>query len=461
MRAPAIAVRLALAIVTFAFASPARAEDARESGTDAEAEAPGTAGAASATRNAEVAALRETVARHDAELAKLGEPAALRFSGYVQADWVASSQASENEIDASTGSPLNESRFLLRRGHLRADYAKGYVAGALEVDANTINGPQLRPVDAEASLRWPSQPRADGLQLMVTAGLFKTPFGYEVLEADNKRPFLERSTVIRALVPGEYDLGLRVRGQWRAFNYALGLMNGDPIGERAFPGRDPNKSKDVVLRAGIDVPLLRGVRLAAGASGISGTGFHAGTPTTKDVLVWRDANEDGIVQPTEIQVIPGGAATPSQLFHRFALGADARLAIDVPVVGELALRSEIVWASNLDRAVVPADPIAAGRDQRELGFYVGVTQELTPWGMIGVRYDRYDPDADASEQRGAALVPRDRAFSTYAFMGMLRHGPGRLIVEYDRRGNALGRTTSGDPTTLASDTLTMRAEVTF
>jgi hypothetical protein len=167
------------------------------------------------------------------------------------------------------------------------------------------------------------------------------------------------------------------------------------------------------------------------------------------------------VQPTEIQVIPGGAATPSQLFHRFALGADARLAIDVPVVGELSLRSEIVWASNLDRAVIPADPIAAGRDQRELGFYVGVTQELTPWGMIGVRYDRYDPDADASEQRGAALVPRDRAFSTYAFMGMLRHGPGRLIVEYDRRGNALGRTASGDPTTLASDTLTMRAEVTF
>ena len=461
MRAHAIAVTLALAVATFALAEDARAEEAREREGETEGAAAETAGTTSAPTNAEIAALRETVARHESELAKLGEPAALGFSGYVQADWVASSQASENEVDASTGSPLNESRFLLRRGHLRADYAKGYVAGSLEVDANTVNGPQLRPVDAEASLRWPSSSRADGLQLMVTAGLFKTPFGYEVLEADNKRPFLERSTVIRALVPGEYDLGLRVRGQWRAFNYALGLMNGDPIGERAFPGRDPNKSKDVVLRAGIDVSLLRGVRLAAGASGISGTGFHTGTPTTKDVLVWRDANEDGIVQPTEIQAIPGGAATPSQLFHRFALGADARLAIDVPVVGELALRSEIVWASNLDRAVVPADPIAAGRDQRELGFYVGVTQELTAWGMIGVRYDRYDPDADASEQRGATLVPRDRAFSTFAFMGMLRHGPGRLIVEYDRRGNTLGRSASGEPTTLASDTLTMRAEVTF
>jgi hypothetical protein len=111
--------------------------------------------------------------------------------------------------------------------------------------------------------------------------------------------------------------------------------------------------------------------------------------------------------------------------------------------------------------VMPADPVGAGRDLRELGFHVGVTQELTRYAMIGARYDRYDPDADASEQRALQRVPRDSAFSTVAVTGALRYPPGRLIFEYDHNTNALGRTAAGVPTTLADDAFTLRGEVTF
>lgn len=421
--------------------------------------------------------VRDALARHDAELAQLraelaARPLDVRISGFVQTDWVVTRQSSQDEV-GPTGAPLNENRFTLRRGHLRADVDRGIVLGALEIDANTVNGPQLRPIDAEASIRWPPRnPHActiagipcgptDGAWGMATIGLFKTPFGFEVLEADNRRPFLERSTVIRALFPGEFDLGARIAGGWRFLDYKLGLMNGDPIGERAFPGRDPNESKDVVGRLGIDAQPLPRVRVLAGFSWVTGMGFHKGTPSTKDTLVWRDANQNGIVDATEIQVIPGSASTPSSSFKRHALGGDLRVLVDVPWLGELALRGEIVWATNLDRAIQPSDPVALGRDQRQRGFYVGFTQELGRHAMVGARFDRYDPDADAASQVAGTLVPKDAAYTTLALMAAARVSTARFIVEYDKNKNPLGRGTNGLPTTLADDALTLRGEVSF
>ncbi len=386
----------------------------------------------------------------------------LRFSGFVQADWGIVRQSSQDEVNAATGDPLNEKRFVLRRGHVRADYdGEGPVFGSLELDANTIKAPTVRLLDAEASFRWPFAKEAAPPSLVTTMGLFKIPFGFEVLEADNKRPFLERATVLRALFPGEFDLGLRLKLKWRALNLAMALMNGAPIGEKQFPGRDPNESKDLVGRLGATTTPLDGVAVDFGVSGVTGSGFHKGTPSTKDQLVWRDTNENGIVEPTEIQVIPGGSATASQNFRRFALGADAQVRVAIPVLGELALRSELVLGKNLDRGIFPADPVAIGRDLRETGWYAGATQELTRWGMLGLRYDRYDADADASRQAGAAIVPSRAVFTTLAVMGMLRWSPGRLILEYDHNTNPLGRDASGAPTTLKDDMLTLRAEVTF
>jgi hypothetical protein len=383
----------------------------------------------------------------------------VKISGYVQGDWVVARQSSQNEVDP-TGAPLNQDRFLLRRGHVRADIDRGYVLGSLEIDANTVNGPQVRPIDAEASVRWPPRDGAS-TWAMATIGLFKTPFGFEVLEADNVRPFLERAAVIRALVPGEFDLGARLQGGWRFLDYKLGLMNGNPIGERAFPARDPNASKDIVGRLGVTTTPAPRVRLLAGFSWITGMGFHKGTPATKDVIVWRDANQNGIVDPTEIQVIPGSAATPSQGFKRYAIGGDLRVLVDVPWVGELAVRAEIVWATNLDRGIQPSDPVSAGRDQRQRGYYVGFTQELGRYAQVGLRYDHYLPDADASSQVAGRVVPTSSVYSTLAVMAAARARGGRLIVEYDRNTNPLGRGTNGLPTTLADDALTIRGEVSF
>jgi len=385
----------------------------------------------------------------------------VRISGFVQADWIIHDQQSQDEVNGSTGQPLNQDRFMLRRGHVRLDAEKGFVLGALELDANTTNGLQVRPIDAEVSLRWPAKPDARLPSLVATMGLMRVPFGGEVQELDYVRPFLERSTMFQALFPGELDLGVRLKMKYRPLDLAIGAMNGSLIGNKVFPALDPVHAKDVVGRVGVDFDIVRGVHLQAGVSGDVGTGFHAGTPATMNQLVWQDQNGDGLVEPNEIVAIGGAPATPSQTFRRFAVGGDARLTVRIAPVGDLSLRAEIVSAVNLDRGLEVADPVGAGHDLREVGWSVGVTQELTKWAMIGARYDAYDPDADASQQRAANLVPVDRTYWKLALMGMFRYEQARLLLEYDLDGNPLGIGPNGAPTSLAANALTLRGQLVF
>lgn len=383
----------------------------------------------------------------------------LSLSGFVQAD-LAIRQSSEDQVNSSTNTPLNENRFVLRRARLRTAYEALPWQAALELDANTVNGSQVRVIGAEVSARVPTT--APVPLAMATVGLFKIPFGWEVLESDRDRLFLERSTIIRALFPGEYDLGGRVQGGWQSLRYALAVQNGEPMGSKSFPLRDPNQAKDIVGRVGVDAALGELTRFLAGVSALYGRGFHKGTPATKSALAWQDRNENGSFDTGELQVVPGAAATSSANFSRFALGADARLSLDIPTVGKSLLYGEVIWAKNLDRAVMVADPLGSlGRDLREFGFYLAVVQDICPHVQVGARFDYYDPDRDATDLQGAQLKPSSMAYRTWALAVALHSGPARLVVEYDINRNNLGRDASGLPTNLADNALTVRSEVKF
>jgi hypothetical protein len=403
----------------------------------------------------------ERQARLDAEAAVRSAPVApvvrsswpqLSLSGLVQID-VGTRQSSADEVKQS-GDLLNQDRFLLRRGRLRATAVYDQLSGLLEIDLNTVSGSQVRVSAAEAAYQvapW----------VGAAIGLLKIPFGFEVGQSDKDRLFLERSTVVRALFPGEYDVGARLAGGWRFLRYAVAVQNGEPAGEKGFALRDPNQAKDITARAGVVAPVGP-LELAAGVSLLTGRGFHAGTPATKDTLVWKDLNEDGQVTANEITILQGLSATPSSNFDRFGVGADAELTIDLARLGKLTAYGELMIAGNLDRAIVVADPTkvtGAGRDFRELGYYAGVVYEPGAWAALGVRFDRYDPDADASELRIGSVVPVDQTFSTLSVAAALRGSHGRLILEYDHNTNHSGRTASGVPTNLGDDAVTLRAEI--
>jgi hypothetical protein len=383
------------------------------------------------------------------------------LGGYVQADAVAYDEASVDELNPSTGDPLNQERFLIRRARLRVEADYTFVGGVLEFDGNTVNGPTARVSNAEVWLKLPNLDPTAPPFAMAVLGLTRIPFGFEVQEKDYVRLFLERSNVMRALFPGEFDLGVKLQGAWRFVRYQVAAMNGAPAGDKQYTLRDPNHSKDFIGRLGVDTALGR-VGVQAGVSALYGTGFRPGTPATKNTVQWNDANNDGQVDATELTGVIGMPAIPSQDFNRYALGGDVRLTAEVPRLGELALYAELVWAANLDRALVPADPVTAGRDLREVGWYIAATQQLTKWAALGVRYDRYDPDADHTELQAGTKVARDLTFSTLALALAVAYPPyGRLTLEWDHNTNALGRTVTGAPTTLDANVITLRGQLVF
>jgi len=396
-----------------------------------------------------------------ADKARLAAEQSLRFTGYVQADGNLWTQASHDELNQSNGALINDTRFLIRRARLKASIDREWAAGLLEFDGNTVNGATARLIGAEASAKVASDPGEPSV-LMLTLGLFKIPFGFEVLQSDRDRLFMERSTAERALFPGEFDVGARLAGAWRFARYAIAVQNGEPVGEKAtWPGRDPNAAKDVTGRVGVETPISDTFWIAAGVSALSGKGFHPGTPSTKTTVQWNDANQDGVVGPGEIRGVPGMAATPSKNFIRFGYGADLRLGLTTPGLGSTVLYGEIFVAQDLDRGILPADPYGAlSRDLRELGGYVALTQDLGPHFAAGVRYDVYDPDRDSADP-ARPLVPTSFSYQTLAAVVGAALGPVRLTAEYDHNVNHNGRDSSGNPQNLDSDTFIVRGQAAF
>jgi len=383
-------------------------------------------------------------------------PAKVDLSGYVQADVIPYSADSLDELEPESGAPLNEERFLIRRARLRGEAHDGVLSGAIEFDGNTIHGPVARLLAAYARVSYPEQgpPR-----VALTAGLFKTPFGEEVPAPERDKPFLEPPAFARALFPGNYDAGAMLHGEYGAARWTLAIVNGAPAGDGQWQGVDPTSSFDLVGRVGAEVGGPYRSRFVAGVSAITGQGLHAGSPATKDQLQWVDDNQDGLVQATELTVVPGTAATPSQTFERNAIGFDAQAHWCICKIGTGFAYVEGVIATNMDRGLIYADPIASSRDLRQLGFVVGVVQNLGRYASVGARYDRYDADRDANEREGLMLVGVDKVFSTLGVMATARWRNAHILAQYDHEQNPFGRGDNGAPTTRSDERVTIRAQV--
>ena len=396
--------------------------------------------------------------------AGLLDGAPLTLSGFFQFDYVRLDRSSDQLSDGS-GEPLNEDRFFVRSGRLRLEGDWTYAGFVTEAELNTIDGPTVGLRWLLGLIKWPGVDSDEPL-VQLGAGVFPVPFGFEMhLQAHFERFFGERTLLSRAFVPGRFDVGIGVSGRYRWLVYSLAAQNGEPLGERSFPGTDPNAAKDFAGRVGVDTQLTSWLRVSGAVSVLRGTGFSAGRPPTKDDFVWRDFNEDGQVSPSELQPVKGSAAVPSENFERFALGADFQLVAQVPYLGEAWLYGEIATGVNIDRGVSPADPGLTGRDQRSRGFYVAFTQEVLEYAMIGVRYDFYEPDADETDQQGGTPIISRRPFETLTVgvAGLLPLGDvrARLLLELVTEQNSLARDAAGVPAPLDNDSLRARLQVVF
>jgi hypothetical protein len=384
-------------------------------------------------------------------------PEGLTLGGYLQSQYE-THQDSQDQL-AQGGALLNYNRFSIRRARVNVTGEWQYAAIAVEVDANTTNGPVVDLRKAEASLQYrPDRSRPP--IVMATVGQFDTPFGYELVESPRTRFFMERSQASRAFFPGEPDLGLRLAGALGFFRWTIAATNGEPLGEKSpYALQAPKSTPDVIFRFGIDTQPLRDLQIAADVSSLRGKGFHAGTDATSATIQWKDVNEDGVIQPYELIGVPGASATPSLTFDHWAVDLDLRMHYR-SWLGVTKVYGEFVVAQNLDRGLYLADPSITGVDQREMGIVAGVVQDVTKWAVVGLRYDYYDPNFDAFDKRGGKLLPFSEAITTWSpLVGFVLPDRARLVLQYDAIRNSFARTNVGVPTSLKDDVVTFRLQV--
>jgi hypothetical protein len=340
-----------------------------------------------------------------------------KLSGYVQAQllwqWynaaaspngvggVLPSGVSANAVTAQAvpafngvGTTTNGDYFRLRRARLKTEFMPAdFARFVFEIDPTPAGGQTsglgtiAREIEAEGIARW-----TDHVVTEFGAGIFKIPFGFEVLQPDPDRPFIERSWGERNMTPGEYDTGARAYTTAfdRALQVQVAVVNGNMEGEKTFSALpDLNKGKDLVGRVNYDL----------GPFDVGVSGYYG---------------EGQLVNPSAL------------LFRQYARGAgNLELALHhvfAPVVGETRAFAEGTLATNMDRGInyapgigLPALPAvvttATGatilpgvKNLHEASAWIRVEQDFTRWFTLGLRFDYYTPDTSQSNNGRATYA---------------------------------------------------------
>ncbi|MFI5297692.1 MAG: hypothetical protein ACHREM_06290 [Polyangiales bacterium] len=379
-------------------------------------------------------------------------------SGYLQGE-VQSHQDSQDQLKPG-GDPYNQDRFLVRRARIRVGREYSWSSLFLELDGNSTNGPALNLWHAEVALQYRgANPLTLPPMIKLTAGIFDTPFGFELIESPEVRWFTERSFGSRELFPAEPDAGAKLSGAIGWFRYAVAMLNGMPYGT-SLPLRSPHSAKDLVFRVASVSQPTAATELQFGTSLLEGSGFSKGIDATKGGVVWHDDNENGVVDPGELSGVPGQAPIPSADFRHWAVSADARIRQHTPL-GWTTLSGEVTFSSNLDRGRYTSDPTGnSGVDYREIGYVLSIQQEIGKYVTLGFRTDYFNPNSDAFGYENGHRVPLQLTVRDYSpLIGIsLPDLRSRLVFQYDFSQNHFARDASGVPANQPANAWTLRLQ---
>lgn len=280
------------------------------------------------------------------------------------------------------GTTTNQTFFRVRRARIKVEATPApYARFVYEIDPFPVGGQtseagtMARNVEAIGVVSL-----GDLGKLEFGAGIFKVPFGYEVLQSDADRPFVERSGGIQNMVPAEFDLGARALATLfdKRLVVQAALVNGQTEGEKAFVRLpDLNAHKDLAARARWDFGPFE-----------LGLSAYVGRGITLDATTQRYAG------------FPKRAVDVEAAVHH-------RL---VPSLGETKLFAEVILGENMDHGLryafaLPALPTGKGEvaDLSQRSAFVRVEQELGRHFALGVRWDRYTPDTSLDDNARTAL----------------------------------------------------------
>jgi hypothetical protein len=302
------------------------------------------------------AKLRLVEAASAASQAKVDKLSKLKLSGYVQSryEWHQDSNNGWSFPTAGatgTGSTGTKDYFYVKRARLITVYSDTNAEMVAQIDAS---GASLTAKDLEAAFVDTWSP----LHLRISIGQFKYPFGYELQQSDIVREMPERSRFILNYFPGERDRGIKIQGKYEILRFQIAVINGNGTQDSAFGVLDSNNLKDIVGRLGVDSGFVAG--------GVSG---------------WY-GNDDLDTSATD--------KTTWLKFSRARVGADVQGYVDVPGVGNLALRGETMYSRDKNLAY---NGVAASscKDRIGWGWSLIAAQNIGKFLGAVVRVDGYDP----------------------------------------------------------------------
>jgi phosphate-selective porin len=311
-------------------------------------------------------ALDERVLVNEADLGKLNK---IKVSGYVQAQW-----ESYGKDLVKTNDPNNN--FYIRRARIKFTYeALDGIKFVIQPDFSTGN---LSLKDAYAVVNIPKLKN-----FTLWAGQFNRP-DYEVEYSSTQREVFERSKVIRAIYPGEREIGVKLEyiGSTIPLKFQLMAMNGNFTGTQA---KDADSKKDLMGR------LVYSIKLPAAGLGIDlGPSFYYGGNKVK-VNPYILSNM-GVLDSIKV----------GNYLDKKWIGAEIQIFADI--LGGLALKGEYITGTNstasittiASTATVTAKSAAASTIKNFSGYYIYLIKNIGSKNQFVAKYDYYDPNTKLS-----------------------------------------------------------------
>jgi hypothetical protein len=365
------------------------------------------------------------------------------FSGYLQVNFEKTERENgfskaENPYDKDD---RIKSRFLLRRSRLKAEYDAGLTR--LEIMADFSNSEvSLRSAYLDVTEPW--------LELFsLRAGVFSRP-DFEVEYSSSVRESPERSAVIRALYPGERDLGAMLTfSREDLFTLQFAAFNNTYRG--TFEQQDPNFGEEPLYFMG---RVTRSLALGHIALDIGMHGRFGMMRLNTDEVYESEMPVDGQTKPSIYEV--------GSRLARSWFGIEAQIHYDFH--GGMKLFGEYIVGKDVNE---PDDnpPYSAARKRDFTGFYIMFVRNLGSDFQIAAKYDSFTPNSSIDYER--INTSKELTASTFGFGAHNYTFPNvRLTVWYDIvTTKTNGYRDSGGARPFASDPkdnlLTLRAQYKF
>lgn len=279
-------------------------------------------------------------------------------------------------IATPAGTTTNPDYFRIRRARLFALASLDFLTVMFEIEPLLRGGPILGTGTIARNVYVTGTAHlGEATRLELGIGQFNVPFGWDVLQPNSTRPFIDEAYVTNNLFPGDFDLGAFANLFTGKLTVTTAVLNGLTLGEKNYAVLpDMNRGKDVLARASYDFGPID-----AGVSGYVGSGslVDAANLRFKQYGRWA-ANVE--------------LALHQELSHE---------------LGQTKAFAELTYAQNMDRGTnipyaLPSIPNDVTKDvvnKHELGGFLRVEQDATRWLTLGVRYDYYTPDISLPDDR--------------------------------------------------------------